>query len=60
MVNAEQATHWNTAAGPRWATFADRTDRLFGEVTSALLKFAGVQGGEVELGAGLWLVSARA
>ncbi len=52
MVNAEQATHWNTAAGPRWATLADRTDRLFAEVTSALLKFADVQGGEAVLDVG--------
>ena len=52
MVNAEQAAHWNTAAGPRWATLADRTDRLFSEVTSALLTFADVQGGEAVLDVG--------
>src|SRR5580700_842859 len=52
MPNAEQATHWNTAAGPRWAALADRTDRLFGAVTAALLKGAGLQPGEAVLDVG--------
>ena len=52
MANAEQSAHWNNAAGPRWATLADRTDRLFGAVTSALLKYAGVQDGETVLDIG--------
>ncbi len=52
MPNAEQSVHWNQAAGPRWATLADRTDKLFGAVTSALLKFAEVQDGEAVLDVG--------
>ncbi len=52
MVNAEQSAHWNTAAGPRWATLADRTDRLFNELTSALLTFADPQTGEAVLDVG--------
>jgi SAM-dependent methyltransferase len=52
VANAEQSAHWNTAAGPRWATLADRTDRLFGAVTSALLKFAEAQDGEAVLDVG--------
>jgi SAM-dependent methyltransferase len=52
VANAEQSAHWNSAAGPHWATFADRTDRLFNEITSALLKFADVQSGEAVLDVG--------
>lgn len=52
MPNAEQSAHWNEAAGPRWATLADRTDKLFRAVTAALLKFAAVQDGETVLDVG--------
>jgi SAM-dependent methyltransferase len=52
VVNAEQSAHWNTSAGPRWATLADRTDRLFGAITAALLKYAEPQAGEAVLDVG--------
>jgi SAM-dependent methyltransferase len=52
VANAEQAAHWNEAAGPRWAMLADRTDRLFGAITPALLKLAEVQDGEAVLDVG--------
>jgi SAM-dependent methyltransferase len=52
VPNAEQSVHWNQAAGPRWATLADRTDKLFGGVTSALLKFAEAREGETVLDVG--------
>jgi SAM-dependent methyltransferase len=59
VPNAEQATHWNQSAGPRWAELAERTDRLFGAVTSALLKFAEPQDGEavIDIGCGCGVTS---
>lgn len=59
MPNAEQAAHWNQAAGPRWATLADRTDKLFAAVTAALLKSTEAQAGEnvLDVGCGCGVTS---
>ncbi|MEM9968785.1 MAG: class I SAM-dependent methyltransferase [Pseudomonadota bacterium] len=51
-TNADQATFWESQAGPKWVRHSEKLDRFFAPVTQAVLAKAGLRPGERVLDVG--------